>query len=243
MIKMLLISEISLATNLERSGLRQLGIHVVVVQEAETALSLLRQNRVDIVMINIDYFSTDKTILLSQQIRSSKALNKLPVIASSAHIVRQVHDELQKAGVDLVIQRPLPKDALITAIKTLLHQDSRRDERNNELPYVKAALNNGIRTYPLAVINISISGMLGELTEELHLGKECHIALTLKDVTRPLIIVGKTLRAAEGPINTHNSKTHRVAIKFVSFEGGSKDTLEKYLEKYAEEKNTLTYYL
>jgi response regulator RpfG family c-di-GMP phosphodiesterase len=243
MIKLLLLSEHSLATNLERARLHELGVHVVAETESKAAVTALLRKRADILMINLDYLGLDGSTALCQQLRATEILSNIPIIVSGAQVAHEQQKHLEKSGANLVIEQPLPRQVLITKIKKLLQQETRSEERIEKFSYLQAALNDGVRTYPLTITNISTSGMLAEIAENLPSGKECHIAITLAKATHPLQIVGKTIRMREHAAATSKNGSFSIGIKFVSFVGDAKKKLQDYLEKVGEEKNNMQFYL
>ncbi len=244
-IKLLLISDLSLATHLERSNLQQLGIRAVVSQDIGAALEQIKKQRIQVVMVNLDYLGLENTRTFCAHLRAHSQLLHFPLVVNSAQVDHQTQELLHQAGANLVIEQPLPKHYLITLLKKLLKLETRQSERSKSFVYFKAALNNGTRTYPLTIADISLRGMLAEVDEALTTDKLCQIAITVTNTSRPLLVTGKVTRIHAAPQGQKNKNEQKflIGINFQSFAGKDEELLHKYLEKYLSEESNMLYYL
>ncbi|MCW8329821.1 cache domain-containing protein [Photobacterium sp. SDRW27] len=97
-----------------RGFLNKLGHKVVVAMSGEMAQHAIKDNDVDIILMDINLPDTDG-VTLTHQLRE-QANRRIPTIAFSAHVFRQEIESYLEAGLDGFLGKPVQFDQLKTII-------------------------------------------------------------------------------------------------------------------------------
>ncbi len=93
---------------------------VELVDNAEDALNLLKQNRYDLVLLDLNLNGEMNGRNILEQIRGDLNLNSLPVVVTTAYdLPEEEKDEIKKMANDY-IEKPLEKESLLETIKRCL---------------------------------------------------------------------------------------------------------------------------
>ena len=101
------------------------GFTVLEAQDAAGALKALRENRPDLVLMDINLPEVDG-LTLTAQIRQMPEIARIPIIALTANVMRGDRERTLEAGCDGYIQKPIDVDALPDQIRQFL-QETRHD--------------------------------------------------------------------------------------------------------------------
>ena len=97
---------------------------VVAVESAEEALDYLREHRVNLVVMDINFQEGMNGITATEQIRADERLQHLPVLATSAYAYPDDRARFLKAGFDDYIAKPIFKERMLKKVRALLDQSS-----------------------------------------------------------------------------------------------------------------------
>jgi two-component system aerobic respiration control sensor histidine kinase ArcB len=97
---------------------------VVAVESAEEALDYLREHRVDLVVMDINFQEGMNGITATEQIRADEKLHHLPVLATSAYAYPDDRARFLKAGFDDYIAKPIFKERMLKKVRALLEGSS-----------------------------------------------------------------------------------------------------------------------
>lgn len=97
---------------------------VVTVESAEEALEYLREHRVDLVVMDINFQEGMNGITATERIRADERLQHLPVLATSAYAYPDDRTRFLKAGFDDYIAKPIFKERMLKTVRTLLDRTS-----------------------------------------------------------------------------------------------------------------------
>lgn len=99
------------------------GYQVFEAESASYALEIVRNNRPDLILMDINLPEVDGYQLTSQ-IKSLPGMDRIPIIALTANVMKGDRERTLQAGCDGYIQKPVDVDALPIQINFFL--DSHR---------------------------------------------------------------------------------------------------------------------
>ena len=104
------------------------GYRVITAASGAEALEVAhRPERPTLILMDLRMLGMDGTEAM-QSLRSDPRFTSVPIIAFTAHALREEHDAAMRHGFDAVIAKPCLPDELITLIAPYL--DANRDARN-----------------------------------------------------------------------------------------------------------------
>ncbi len=98
---------------------------VVMVESAEEALTYLREHRVDLVVMDINFQDGMNGMAATEQIRADPSFQHLPVLATSAYAYPDDRARFLKAGFDDYIAKPIFKERMLKKVRELLFGSER----------------------------------------------------------------------------------------------------------------------
>jgi len=126
----LVVDELASMRRSIRSALKERGgTHVIEAGDGYEALSILRNERIDVILSNLRLPRFGGLQLL-KQIRSDKALNHIPFIMMSAEWDREMVFEAIASGVNHFMMKPFSRDELHEKIAAVSLDD--KDFRGDE---------------------------------------------------------------------------------------------------------------
>jgi two-component system cell cycle response regulator DivK len=123
MTRLLLIEDHEMNREMLLRRLARRGFEVIGAQDAETALSLLATTQPDLVLMDIRLPGMDGLTAV-RTIRSNPHTCKLPVIALSAHVMKEEKERALRAGCNDYDTKPVDFDRLVSKIEILLAKAS-----------------------------------------------------------------------------------------------------------------------
>ncbi len=94
---------------LVRRLLEHEGFTVFEAENAHQALEVLRTNRPDLILMDINMPEVDG-YMLTQQIKANPLLRPIPVVALTANVMRGDKERTLRAGCDGYIEKPIDVD-------------------------------------------------------------------------------------------------------------------------------------
>ncbi len=158
---------------------------VVTFQNAADGLAFARQNKVDLVLVDVQMPGMDG-IALCRKLKADQAMRHLPVALMTAH-----HSSAQtrvrglEAGADDFIVKPIDNIELAARIKVLLRIKKAEDKLRRERDYLEAAVNN--RTKALLKLNRMLMVLSDCNDAVIHIFDEARL---LKKICRVIVEVG-----------------------------------------------------
>ena len=95
------------------------GFDVLEAANGEEAVLIAERERPDLVLMDLSLPLLDG-LAATRQIRKCEGLDKVPIVAVSAHVTSDFHTEALAAGCNDYVTKPLDFDQLETIIKSLL---------------------------------------------------------------------------------------------------------------------------
>ena len=238
-IRMMMIDDRSITSDLDRAGYRKMGVHVKTVPDFDAAEKLLSQGNIDLIVINMDYEGVD-ACTATQHIKQNPSTEHLPVVVTSVRSAAKIRKQALAAGADLFVEQPLPRQYFIEKLKHLLEQSIRDNER--VALGTDVSMTHGDITEKAPLGDLSDTGLLFITETYLAPGTEVELKLLLPSIKRPLSISGEVVRRVS-PSGHHPEQLTGLGIKFVTFKGESKIQLERYVAKTSDVDQKLRYFL
>jgi DNA-binding response OmpR family regulator len=218
----------------------RLGMHVLVAQDAVTALSILEQESVDLVLVDVIMPRIDGLELL-RRIKDRWA--SLPVIMLTASAAIDHAIVALREGADDFFRKPVDLDELELCINRVLSKarlatlPSRRDPtlERRRAPRVRMPERSAahMELKDVTLIDLSLSGALVEHTEPVTPGEIYRLSFTIED--HKVQVVARAIRAfashriprAEGG----RQIVYRTGVEFVGIEKGAADIISAYVDR------------
>jgi response regulator RpfG family c-di-GMP phosphodiesterase len=238
-IRMLSIDDKSLTTNLDRAGYRKMGVQVSSVATYKEARDVLREKKIDVVVINMDFEDIDAPAIIGH-LKNDEKSKEIVVVATSVRSSAAVRNRAIGAGADLFVEQPLPRHYFIEKIKNTLEQQVRTTERISVHGEVELIADRAKFSAPIG--DLSSSGMLISTEESLDDGTQVELTFVLPGYKKELAVAGEVVRTIRYNPNSPTRMTG-LGVRFVEFKGDSQKRLESYIEKSSDKEARMLYYL
>ena len=197
-----------------------LGYEVVTIPDSQEAARLLKNEKfvgifVDAQMPNLDGFE------LTRLVRASPINATAPIVMITGHDDGETMRRAFKAGVTFFLGKPFTRDrvrGLFNAALGLLLNERRCSPRLPFRATVRCRWQD--KEIKATSVNISESGMLLELTDEMPVGLEAEMEFLIPQASEPVRVRAKVARK-ENP--------DRVGIRFLSLTPAEKIAIQRYI--------------
>jgi DNA-binding response OmpR family regulator len=237
-IKMLSIDNKTLTTDLDRAGYRKMGVLVRAAASFDEAEKLLKADKIDLVVINMDFKSIN-AVQICKHLKSSAAYATMPVVLTSVQTAAKVRNSALGAGADLFVEQPLPRQYFIEKLKQLLEHSTRTTHRvavESQVTFTIAG-----KTASCKVGDLSVSGILLATELELDSGVAVQLEFELPAIKKAIRVDGEVVRTIKQS-QKHPDRPTGIGIRFTTFHDESQKRLEQYLEKSADQDDRMLYY-
>lgn len=223
--KILLIDELALLKEMEQSLFKRSGIQITLAENGAAMIQKAIKEKPDLIILDTQASQIDG-LLCCQKIRAHPEAGKVPIllIASEGEV-----KQLQHAGFNDLIKRPIVQDSLMESITRCLHVKKRVSERVPFIRKVKCCQKNEL-PFNLTSKNISRNGMFLKSKIPLSLGNHIQLqfGLSRKSVSE-LNIVGKVVRKVEDKKDSH--LIAGMGVHFQKMQHKDINTIAAYIEK------------
>jgi DNA-binding response OmpR family regulator len=238
-IKMLSIDDKTLTTDLDRAGYRKMGVYVRCAANYEEAQKLLRAEKIDLVVINMDYRAVD-AVQVVRHLKAQDEWKETPMVLTSVQTAARVRNSALEAGADLFVEQPLPRQYFIEKLKQLLEHKTRSSERVSVHGDARVTWEGQTAACPIG--DLSVSGILLSTELEFKDGTKVVIEFDLPGQKKAITVEGEVARTIRYTAQHPDRKTG-VGIRFAAFKSDSEHRLVTYIEKHASTDQRLKYYL
>lgn len=238
-IKMLSIDDKTLTTDLDRAGYRKMGVFVRAAANFEEASKLLKSDKIDLIVINMDYTPIDGT-QITKHLKAQEEYKAIPIVLTSVQTAARVRNAALDAGADLFVEQPLPRQYFIEKLKQLLEHKTRTTERVSLHGDVRYSMDG--ETATCGIGDLSVSGILLSTDLDLPSGTKITVEFDLPAYKKPIVVEGEVVRTIKYS-SKHPERQTGVGVRFGEFHGDSEKRLEKYIEKSAHDDDRMRYYL
>jgi CheY-like chemotaxis protein len=228
----LLVEEHKITADIERDYFLGAGFRILVAHTVDEMRTLVAENSVDLLMIDVG-FGRDKGLLLLEQARRSGKNPGMKVLVSSVVGSPEIRSAAMKAGADGFLAKPAPRPKILKEIKGLVSQKSRDSERIRKNFEVEVAVKNGA-PLRLQSLDLSEDGIhLQAVSDFPAVGSSVSLTLHLPECADPVVLDGVVVRhTAEG-----------LGVKFVAVSRSAKRHIDKFLLAHTMEGRATAYYL
>lgn len=237
-IKMLLLDDRMVTTDLDRAGYRAMGVIVRSAISFQEAQEIVAKEKVDILVINYDYQKISAP-LVCKHFKAQAETKELPVVITSVQTTAEARKTSLGAGADLFVEQPVPRQYFIEKLKKLLEQKTREQERVEFRGDAVVVASNGTEI-KAPIGDVSSTGILISTELSLATDTKVEISFSLPGYKKPIQangIVARSIPKSEG------NRFSGIGIRFVDFLGDSQKRLERYVSKTADEEARMKYYL
>jgi DNA-binding response OmpR family regulator len=238
-IKMLSIDDKTLTTDLDRAGYRKMGVLVRPAATFDEANKLLKADKIDLIVINMDYKGVDP-INVTRHLKAQAETKETPIVLTSVQTQARVRNSALDAGADLFVEQPLPRQYFIEKLKQLLEHRTRTTERVDVHGNATFTHEGQSDTCPIG--DLSVSGILLTTNVELEDGMIVELEFELPGNKKAIRVSGEVVRTIKYSRKFPDRQTG-VGIRFTEFQGDAQKRLERYIEKTAHSDSKMQYYL
>lgn len=129
-ISMLYVGDSSVVAYLHKYNYRKMGITTHFASNLAESLALLREKKIDVIVVNINSLHLD-TAKLTKDLSSQKN-RKIPLVATGIPSSPKTREVYLKDGANLFVEQPLPLSVFVEKIISLLGGEARSSERTSE---------------------------------------------------------------------------------------------------------------
>jgi DNA-binding response OmpR family regulator len=237
-INMLSLDEKTMISELDRAGYRKMGITVKSAKTWAEACKILSADAIDVLVINMDLKSIDGLEVI-RHMRISE-WKSIPIVTTSVQTLPRLRTECVKAGADLFVEQPVPRDYFIEKIKGLLDQSTRNNERVN--PNLEVSFQIGKDSFTCEVGDLSSTGVLLTTDLEIAQGTQIDLAFTLGASPKPVKVKGEVVRRIEKNKKAPQQFTG-LGVRFIGFVGDGQQRIESFIARASDKTNKMVYYL
>jgi DNA-binding response OmpR family regulator len=238
-IKMLSIDDKTMTTDLDRAGYRKMGVYVRAAMSYDEAVKLLKAEKIDLIVINMDYKPVD-ACQVTKHLKSQDEHKAIPIVITSVQTAAKVRNAALDAGADLFVEQPLPRTYFIEKLKQLLEHKTRTTERIDLQGEVTFSYDGKTDKCPIG--DLSVTGILLATQLDLANGLAVELEFEIPGNKKAIKATGEVVRTIRYSAN-HPDRVTGIGIRFVDFQGDSQKRLEKYVEKSSSDDERLLYYL
>lgn len=101
--------------------LEDAGYDLCSVTTGEECLAFLNNSPVDLVLLDISLPGIDGKEV-ARVIRATPTIQDMPILACTAHAIKEEAAEILEAGVDNIVTKPIDEPVLLDALRRLLHE-------------------------------------------------------------------------------------------------------------------------
>ena len=236
-LKILSIDEKRITTDLDKAGYRKFGAQIIQAMAFKQADELLRNQDIDIVVINYDYKEVDAEGICEHLKRQASTQDKPVVFTSVQSLPKRLLNK--EFGPDLFIEQPIPRQYFIEKLRNLLEQKIRDTDRVDHGGVVSFSYNN--EEFQCPIQDISKSGILMATELNLEPGTLLELSFEIPGYKKPIRVDGEVVRIIKARKNSEDLPG--IGVRFEDFKGDSQKRLDKYILKSQNDDPKLVYYL
>lgn len=239
-IVMLSLDEKTLITELDRAGYKKMGVIVRSATTLEDAIRTLKNEAIDIIVMNMDHSSVNAAEA-TIKIKRVKEWSSIPIVLTSVQSSAKIKQTAAKCGADLFVEQPLPRDYFIEKLKSILEQETRANQRVQGSVGL-TFLWSGV-SYSCDVADLSLTGLLASTELEIPAGERVEMQINLGASSKLVRVVGEVVRHVKPGSKNHDSSDQGIGIRFISFKGDAKERIESWVARTSDSSNKMAYYL
>ena len=239
-IVMLSLDEKTLITELDRAGYKKMGVLVRSATTLEDAIRILKNETIDIIVMNMDHSSVNAAEA-TVKIKRVKEWASIPVILTSVQSSAKIKQAAAKCGADLFVEQPLPRDYFIEKLKSILEQETRANQRVQGSVGLTFIWDGS--SYSCDVADLSLTGLLASTEISIPAGERIEMQINLGASSKLVRAVGEVVRHVKASKRQENGSASGIGIRFISFKGDARERIESWVARTSDSSNKMAYYL
>ncbi len=208
-VKVLLVDDVRLFLEFERSFFERAGCVILTASSGEEALRLAGEERPHIILLDYEMpgLMGDE---VCRRIKENEATRHIPVLIVTSHRTPQIQDRCLRAGCTDFVNKPVSGRELLDRVVKILEIPYRVHMRTR----VKMDVSLGVAGEATSLIgyseDISEGGILVETLEPLEAGTVLRVSFTLPDDAEPFAGEAEVVRISRA----RGSTRYSVALRF-----------------------------
>jgi CheY-like chemotaxis protein len=239
-IVMLSLDEKTLITELDRAGYKKMGVLVRSATTFEDAIRILKNDAIDIIVMNMDHSSVN-TAEATVKIKRVKEWSSIPIVLTSVQSSAKIKQTAVKCGADLFVEQPLPRDYFIEKLKSILEQETRATQRVQGSVGLTFIWNGS--SHSCDVADLSITGLLASTNLSIPPGERVEMQINLGASSKLVRAVGEIVRHVKTSKVQDGVSSSGIGIRFISFKGDARERIESWVARTSDSSNKMAYYL
>lgn len=192
----LIVDDDPLICDLLKKILATAGMEALALTESSEASSLLKENKFDLVFVDLHMPDPDG-IELTRQMRRSRSNRGTPVILISDDQRPSALGIGFEAGASFFVYKPIDKDRLLKLVRATQGSIENERRRTRRVPVRhKVLLRFGTEELEAETIDISLNGMLVQAPRTFPPGSPVSLRLQLPKDSQPFTGIGSVARVA-----------------------------------------------
>ena len=236
-IKILSIDGNSITSELDKAGYKKMGVTVKLVKNFADAQKELDSGIYDVIVINFDFEGIDG-LVLCRHFKGQEATKDIPVVMTSVQARPREVKELSKAGMDLFVEQPVPRQYFIEKLRNLLDQKTRDTSRYESSGKVEFTYKD--KEYSCKIGDLSTTGLLLLEKGKIPVDAVLELSFLVPHYKKPIKVTGTVVRDIK---KEDGKKRLGYGVRFDDFMGDSEKRLERHLVKLNRVDPKLVYYL
>lgn len=238
-LKVLTLDDRMLTSELDKAGYRKIGIEIRSAANFQEAENILSKDEIDAIIVNDDYKEINGLAILKHY-KSQQATKHIPIIFTSVRSKPLHHKELTKAGMDMFIEQPVPREYFVQQIRSLLDQKMRDNNRLGFTGNIEFTYHDQVKASTMQ--DISKTGLLLISDKHLDINTTISMKFVLPAYKKPIKVKGTIVREITKK-KAEITEGFAYGVRFDKFEGDSQKRLDNYINKNDMDDPKLVYYL
>lgn len=228
--KVLLVDDVRLFLELEKSVLIRRNVQVFTATSGQEAIEIHRREKVDLILCDL-YMPGMNGDDACRIIRSDEALKKVSIIMVTTSASKEDIDRCVKAGANDYIAKPINPDELLRKLNKYINVAMRTSNTRVFVRLkVEGATGNNSELFVGTTLNISSSGFLIETGHTFTPGETASFSLSIADRVSLVYVKGEVVRKASGS----QPKMNYYGIHFLDIKQEDRHAIEEYVESHPE---------
>jgi len=237
---MLSVDEKTLITELDRAGYKKMGVLVRSATTLEDAIRLLKNDPIDIIVMNMDHSSLDAADA-TIKIKRVKEWANIPIVLTSVRSSAKIKQLASRCGADLFVEQPLPRDYFIEKLKSILDHETRATQRVQGSVGLTFTWNG--TSHSCEVGDLSLTGLLASVDLPIPAGERVELHINLGANSKLIRVVGEVVRRVLPDKRTDQPSSSGIGIRFISFKADARERIESWVARTSDSTNKMAYYL
>lgn len=221
--KALLVDDVKLFIAMEKSLLNRQNLQIFTANSGPEAIIIHKKEQVDLILLDLNMpgMNGDEVCRI---IRSDGSLKSTSIIMVTTSSKKEDIEICMNAGANDYITKPINATELLNKVGKYLDIQHRQNLR--VLSRIEVKAQKGNREFLSYAVNISISGMLIESSDDINMGDRIKGSLFLPGSFHAINVEGTIVRRVENGAG----KMPHYGVKFLNITEKDMEIIEKYVD-------------